>query len=66
MDNSSELRQEHKTRGQTGIRIDGYRKYMNKHVQDLMSSDMELDMVVMGCNRCDSTRNWLRLVSNVM
>jgi len=42
MDNSSELRQERKTRGQTGIRIDGCRKYMTKHVQDLMSSNMEL------------------------
>jgi len=37
-----ELRQEHETRGQTGIRIDGCRKYMTKHVQDLMSSNMEL------------------------
>ena len=42
MDNSSELRQERRTRGQTGIRIDGCRKYMPKHVQDLMSSNVEL------------------------
>jgi len=42
MDNSLELRQECKTRGQTGIRIDGCWKYMTKHVRDLMSSNMEL------------------------
>jgi len=39
---------------------------MTKHVWDLMNSDMELDMGVMGCDRCDSTRNWPRLVSKVM
>jgi len=26
---------------------------MTKHVQDLMNSNMELDMGVMGCDRCD-------------
>jgi len=45
MDNSSGLEQEHKTRGQTGIRIDRCWRYMTKHVRDLMSSDMELDVV---------------------
>jgi len=45
MDNSSGLEQEHRTRGQTGIQIDGCWRYMTKHVQDLMSSNMELDVV---------------------
>ena len=44
-DNSSGLEQEHKTRGQTGIRIDRCGRYMTKHVRDLISSDMELDVV---------------------
>ena len=44
MDNSLELRQERKTRGQTGIQIDGCWRYMTKHVQDLISPDMELDV----------------------
>ena len=44
-DNSLGLEQKHKTRGQTGIQIDGCWKYMTKHVRDLMSSDMELDTV---------------------
>ena len=44
-DNSLGLEQKCKTRGQTGIRINGFWKYMTKHVQDLMSSDMELDIV---------------------
>jgi len=45
MDNSSGLEPECRTRGQTGIRIDGSWRYMTKHVQDLISSDMELDVV---------------------
>ena len=38
---------------------------MTEHVRDLMNSDMELDMGVMWCGRCDSTQNWPRLVSKV-
>ena len=44
-DNNSGLEQEHRTRGQTGIQIDRCWRYMTKHVWDLMSSDMELDVV---------------------
>jgi len=45
MDNSLGLEQECKTRGQTGIQIDRCGRYMTKYVRDLISSNMELDVV---------------------